>query len=84
MSEEVLKLCSSALSAHSSALTDSTVLYENGHILSQEKKTAQLRSLYLRFKNALITVIEKDWGKDFALFLFNVVYVVCLTALVGK
>lgn len=38
MSEEVLKLYSSALSAHSNALADSTVLYENGYILSQEKK----------------------------------------------
>lgn len=86
MSEEVLKLYSSALSAHSNALADSTVLYENGHILSQEKKKkkAQLRSLYLCFKNVLITVTEKDQGKDFALFLFNMVYVVCLTAPVGN
>lgn len=85
MSEEVLKLYSSALSAHSNALADSTVLYENGYILSQEKKKMLSWGVCICVsKNVLITVIEKDQGKDFALFLFNMVCVVCLTALVGN
>lgn len=37
MSEKVLKLYCRALSVDSNALTDSTFIFENGHILSQEK-----------------------------------------------
>jgi len=70
MVEEILKLCSSELSEHSNATTDSTFMFENGHIFSQEKSKLSsgvhiCDSGYCC--HATMTVIEKDWGKDFAL-----------------
>lgn len=69
MSEEVLKVYSTALSAHSNALTNSTFVFENGHILSQEKTNSVEEFPFVFQKcagycyHAKITVIQKDWGK---------------------
>lgn len=57
-------------------------MFENGHNLSQETNSVEEFTGYCC--HAKITVIEKDWGEDFALFFFNVVYVVCLTALMDN
>lgn len=58
------------MSAHSNALTDSTFMFENGHNLSQEK-TNSVEEFTGYCCHAKITVIEKDWGEDFALFFFS-------------
>lgn len=70
MFERVLELCSSALSAHSSALTDSSFIFESGHILTQEKTHSTQELVFVFQKcsgyccHAKITVIEKKiWGK---------------------
>ena len=49
-------------------------MFENGHILSQEKTNSVEEFAFVFQKcagyccHAKITVIEKEWGKDFALF----------------
>lgn len=52
--------------------------------LRKKKKCSVEEFVFVFQKMCFITVIEKDQGKDFALFLFNMVCVVCLTALVGN
>lgn len=82
MSEKVLKLYCSALTAHSNTLTDSTFMFENGHILSQEK-TNSVEEFAFAFQKCAgycrgkITVIWKDWGRDFAPF-FPVWFMQCV------
>lgn len=66
MSEKVLKLYCSALCAHSNTRTDSTFMFENGHILSQEKTNLVEEFTFVFQKYAgycfhgKITVIWKD------------------------
>lgn len=45
-------------------------MFENGHNLSQEK-TNSVEEFTGYCCHAKITVIEKDWGEDFALFFFS-------------